>query len=99
MLGARTLVFPSQWYEAAPYVVTEALSAGLPMMADGLGGVGEVLADLGSEWREAQPLRSDWASALRRLANGAAVDSAGQRARQLYEARYTLEQSADRLLE
>ncbi|MFZ1655048.1 MAG: glycosyltransferase [Candidatus Moraniibacteriota bacterium] len=39
--GARALVVPSIWYENMPYVVLEALSRGIPVIASNLGGVPE----------------------------------------------------------
>jgi glycosyltransferase involved in cell wall biosynthesis len=98
MLSARTLVFPSICYEGLPYAVIEALAAGLPVMASGLGSVGDILEQLGPDWLATPPSGPGWASALGRLASRDTIDAAGQRARQLYEGNYTVEHSADRLL-
>jgi glycosyltransferase involved in cell wall biosynthesis len=42
--GAQVFVHPS-WAEAFPYVILEAMSAGLPIVASDVGGVGEALVD------------------------------------------------------
>ncbi|MBI4142800.1 glycosyltransferase [Candidatus Uhrbacteria bacterium] len=42
---ARMLVVPSRWYENAPYVVLEAMAAGVPVIASNIGGLPELVRD------------------------------------------------------
>ncbi len=39
------LVVPSRWYENAPYVVLEAMAAGVPVIASNIGGLPELVRD------------------------------------------------------
>jgi glycosyltransferase involved in cell wall biosynthesis len=89
MLGARALVFPSQWFETFGLVVIEALASGLPVLASNLGGTAEVLADLGEDWLVGPTDIEAWVEGLTRLDTSATVDRAGAQARASYEARYS----------
>lgn len=42
---AAMLVVPSRWYENAPYVVLEAMAAGVPVIASRIGGLPELVRD------------------------------------------------------
>ncbi len=98
MLSARALVFPSICYEGAPVVVTEALAAGLPVMAGGLGSAGQIAQQVGAGWVAVSMSGSSWVTALARLGNPEFVDAGGGGARELYEAEYTLEHTTTGLL-
>lgn len=98
MLGARALVFPSQWYENFGRVIVEAFSAGLPVLASDIATPAEVVAPLGPAWLVSPGDAAAWAESLARLANGDLIDVAGDRARRLYESRYTLEHGLRSLL-
>jgi glycosyltransferase involved in cell wall biosynthesis len=43
--GARTLVFPSVWYEGMPMALIEAFACGVPPIASRLGGMAEMIDD------------------------------------------------------
>ena len=43
LAGLDALVVPSQWYENTPFVVLEAMAAGVPVLASDLGGIAEVV--------------------------------------------------------
>jgi glycosyltransferase involved in cell wall biosynthesis len=47
MLGARALVFPSQWPETFGRTIVEGYSAGLPALATDFAGPGELARQLG----------------------------------------------------
>jgi glycosyltransferase involved in cell wall biosynthesis len=85
MLSARALVFPSRSYEGQPMVVLEALAAGLPVVASGLGGMPELLGPSGAGWLAEAGDPGSWVAALDHLDDDAGVDRAGRAARVLYE--------------
>lgn len=99
MLTARALVFPSIWYESFALTVVEALAAGLPVLAAGLGAAEEIVRTLGPDWLVSSAGADSWAVALRQLERSEAVDVAARRARSLYEKNYTSRQSLTRLLD
>lgn len=45
MKDAKFLVFPSEWYEAFPRVIVEALSCGLPIVTTSIGAQGSLIDD------------------------------------------------------
>ena len=97
MLGARALVFPSQWYETFGLSAVEGLAAGLPVLAPDDTAVGEVVSGGGP------PLvpRGDaehWSAALQKLCDDASVDAWGARSRARYEQHFTPSRSLERLL-
>jgi glycosyltransferase involved in cell wall biosynthesis len=99
MKAARALLFPSQWFECFPRVITEAFAAGLPVLATDLGAHGETVSQLGPGWTV--PAGGDttpWVAALERLGtDSAAVDRAGLAARRAYEQRYNAAAGVERL--
>jgi glycosyltransferase involved in cell wall biosynthesis len=99
MQSARALVVPSQWYEVFGRVTIEAFAAGLPVMASNIGGLGELVSELGSEWVVAPDDCDAWARALARLREDTTVDRIGGRGRALYERHYTPELELSRLIE
>jgi glycosyltransferase involved in cell wall biosynthesis len=98
MLTARALVFPSIWYESFALTVVEALAAGLPVLAAGLGAAGEIVRTVGPDWLVASADADGWVAALRQLEGSETIDAAGRRARRLYENTYTLQHSLTQLL-
>ena len=89
MLGARALVFPSEWYETQGMVLLEAFSAGLPAMASDLGAAGEVMSDVDAQWRREPSDERGWAEGLRTLLDGAGVDDVGEHVRTLWADRFS----------
>jgi glycosyltransferase involved in cell wall biosynthesis len=100
MLRARALVFPSIWYEGFGRTIVEALGSGLPVMSPLIGAAGEIVSLLGERWVISPGSTTHaWAAGLMRLLDDDAIDEAGCRARELYEAEYTLELSTARLVD
>jgi glycosyltransferase involved in cell wall biosynthesis len=99
MLSARALLVPSQWYEVFGRVAIEAFAAGLPVMASNIGGLGELVSELGAEWVVEPDDCDAWATALARLREDPTVDTFGCRARDLYERHYTPEIELFRLIQ
>lgn len=89
MREARTLVFPSIWYEAQPIVVLEALASGLPVLGSALGAIPELLEGLGPGWTIPSEDAGAWIEALLGLEDDQKVDEAGRRARATYEDQFT----------
>lgn len=98
MLTSRALVFTSIWYESFALTVVEALAAGLPVLAAGLGAAGDVVQTLGPEWLVPSADADGWAAALRHLETTETLDLVGRRARDLFESNYTLQHSLTGLL-
>ena len=67
LAGARALVVPSRWYEAAPKGIIEAFAAGVPVLAAKIGALQEIVQDgvTGVQVPSAEP--SAWAAAATRL--------------------------------
>lgn len=99
LLSSRALVFPTEWYENFGRVVVEAMAAGLPVLASDIASPAEVVGELGSEWLAAPGSVEAWAAALTRIADGGHVDSAGAKARALFEQKYTFAEGLRRLVE
>ena len=90
MLGARALVFPSEWYEPFGMVLIEAMSAGLPIVASNAsdaaritGTPAELVTPVGDE--------NALASALSLLSDEL-VDRVGADSRRRFQSTYTREQ-------
>jgi glycosyltransferase involved in cell wall biosynthesis len=99
MLGARALVFPSVCFEVFPMTLVEAMSAGLPVIASAHGGSAEIVGQIGTEWL-AEPGRAGaWAERLALLSDGAALDAAGKRAREIYASQYAPERGVGSLVD
>jgi glycosyltransferase involved in cell wall biosynthesis len=90
LLGARALVFPSQWVEPYGITVVTAMAAGLPVLASDVAGPGELARQLGPGWAVSPHDRAEsWGAALARLCDDDAVDAAGRHGRELFQTTYT----------
>jgi glycosyltransferase involved in cell wall biosynthesis len=99
MLSARTLVFPSVWYETFGLTLAEAMAAGTPVLASGLGGTPELLGPLAGDWLVKVGDSSAWERSLSAVAGMEdRIDAAGRQARQRYESAFSPERGL-RLLE
>ena len=100
MLESRALVVPSKWYEGLPLAVLEAFSAGLPVLASNLGGLGETVGALGEPYLvDMTDAASAWRSALSQLGDSTSLDEASVRARRIYQEKYTPSQNLAALTE
>lgn len=100
MSEARFLVMPSEWYEGFPMTLVEAFSLGLPVLVSRLGSMAEVVEDgvTGIHVNPGDP--AAWAAKVRwAYDHPDAMQAMGQRARVLYEERYTAERNYPMLME
>lgn len=89
MLGSRALVFPSLVYEGQPTVVTEALAAGLPVIASELGGNAVLLKSIGRQTLVRPNDELAWRQAIERVAQAEDIDLAGRQARDKYDSYFS----------
>jgi glycosyltransferase involved in cell wall biosynthesis len=92
------LVFPSQWYEAQPLIILQALAAGRPVLCSDLENISEpvLAAGAGAAFRTGDP-----AALAQRVLNLAErpdeLREMGQRARKSYEARHSPQRNLEAL--
>jgi glycosyltransferase involved in cell wall biosynthesis len=100
MLGARFLVFPSQWYEVFPITILEAFACGLPVIASRLGVMPEMVRDGDTGLLFAPGDVEDLNAKVRwAWSHDAEMREMGRRARLEFQARYTPEENLKQLLE
>ena len=88
---ARALVLPSLSYEGAPISVLEAYAAGVPVIANRIGALSELVED-GETGLLVEPRDvDDLAAALERLSDDGESERMGGRARSAWEARFSPE--------
>jgi glycosyltransferase involved in cell wall biosynthesis len=88
MLSARALVFPSRWFEPFGLVVVEAMAAGLPVIASGLGGSAELLGDRTDELLNPSDPAS-WRESFGRLVDERWLRGTAKDGRARYEERFS----------
>ena len=92
LTSARALVLPSLSYEGVPVSILEAYAAGVPVIANEVGGLPELIAD-GNTGLLVPPRDPDaLASALIRLSDDAESERMGAEARRTWEAGYSPKQ-------
>jgi glycosyltransferase involved in cell wall biosynthesis len=91
---SKLLIVPSLWYEGFPMVVVEAFAAGTPVVASRLGSLAEIVEDgvtgLHFTPGDAKDLAAKVAGLMKDEARRADM---GERARAVFEARYTSRQN------
>jgi len=86
---ARALVVPSIWHEGQPVTALEGMAAGTPVVLSDIGGLPEVLGGQAAGWVTAPNRSNALARTLEQLADDAAVDDRGGRARRRYLDKFT----------
>jgi len=89
LLGARALVFPSEWHEPFGLVIIEALAAGLPVVATSTGAAPDALVGEAQAWLVPPGDSDRLARAIDELAGDARVDAFGAWARGRWQEGYT----------
>lgn len=99
LVGARFLVFPSEWYEGLPLTIVEAFACGVPVIASRLGTMAEIVEDgeTGLQFTPGDPenlaAKVEWAWTHPR-----AMEEMGRAARAEYEAKYTAKRNYQMLI-
>jgi glycosyltransferase involved in cell wall biosynthesis len=75
------------------------MSAGLPVIASAHGSPEEIVGEIGTEWLAAPGRADEWAARLANLDDAEALDVAGKRAREIYEAQYAPARGVGSLLD
>jgi glycosyltransferase involved in cell wall biosynthesis len=96
--GARALLVPSLWDDAAPRSVTEAYAAGVPVLASRRGGLTETVVNGESGLLVTPGVASEWAAAVRRLSDDEEAIRMGEGAWRLWSDKHRPEHSLARLV-
>ena len=91
--GARSVLLPSRWYEAAPRTITEAYAAGVPVIASRIGALTEAVQD--GTTGKLVPLgdAAAWRGAAASLLDDAESERLGQSAWERWSELYSAEQA------
>jgi glycosyltransferase involved in cell wall biosynthesis len=95
--GARALLVPSLWDDAAPRSVTEAYAAGVPVLASRVGGLPESVRDGESGLLMTPGAPDQWTAAVERLADDGESVRLGDGALRMWSTRHRPEHSLGRL--
>ena len=95
--GARALMVPSLWDDAAPRSVTEAFAAGVPVVASRRGGLSEAVRNDESGLLVSPGVASEWAAAVRHLCNDQEAVRLGENAWRQWSGAHRPEHSLARL--
>ncbi len=89
LLGARALLLPSRWYEAAPRSIVEAYAAGVPVVASDIGALPEAVEHGLTGYLAPVDDAAAWAGASRRLLDDELCVQLGGAARARWEQRHS----------
>lgn len=91
LAGARALLVPSRWYEAAPRTIVEAYASGVPVIASDIGALRDAV-EPGESGFLVPPEHADaWAEAIGSLLDDATSERLGENAHRGWRARYSPE--------
>jgi glycosyltransferase involved in cell wall biosynthesis len=97
---ASAVAVPSRWFEGFPMIVPEAFSAGTPVIASRIGSLSEIVEDGISGMTRAVDDHPSWREAIQLVIDAPHIArSLGQRARQVFEEKYTGQHNLRRLIE
>jgi len=100
MHSARALIFPSVWYETFGMTIVEAFACGLPVIASRLGTMAEIIEDNETGLFFEAGNAEDLVAKIRWIGNHPGeARRMGQRARQVFIERFTLDRNYHRLME
>ncbi len=92
LAGARAVLVPSRWYEAAPRVIVEAFAAGVPVIASRIGALPDLVRDEEAGILVPPDDPQAWARATARLEDDAECRRLGEGARAIWSQRHSPEQ-------
>ena len=87
--GARALLVPSRWYEAAPRTIIEAYAAGVPVVASRFGALPELVQEDVTGFLAQPDDAESWADQIRALGEDATSERLGHGALGLWSERYS----------
>ena len=95
--GARAVLLPSRWYEAAPRTITEAYAAGVPVIASRIGALTEAVQD--GMTGKLVPLgdAAAWRGAAASLLEDAESERLGEKAWDTWSRLYSAERALENL--
>jgi glycosyltransferase involved in cell wall biosynthesis len=97
LAGARALLVPSLWYEAAPRSILEAYAAGVPVLASRMGALPEVVEQGNSGLLVSPGSEAGWVEAVKHLMDDEESRRLGEGGRRIWEERYRPEHAIQRL--
>jgi glycosyltransferase involved in cell wall biosynthesis len=86
---ARALLVPSHWPDSAPRVVLEAYACGVPVIANAVGGLPDLIDDNGTGLLIRRDTPEEWRNAIRRLADDQETKRLGDGSWRLWESRFS----------
>ena len=98
MAGARALLVPSRWYEAAPRTIIEAYAAGVPVLASDIGALRDAVEDGVTGYLVPPEDAGAWAGAAERLADDGESERLGEGGRSRWMQRHSPERGLEGLV-
>lgn len=89
LTGARALLVPSRWYEGAPRGIVEAYAAGVPVLANRIGGLRDIVPNGISGMQLPVDDASAWSRAVTELGDDRLSNRLGEGATRLWNELYT----------